>query len=113
MARFLADENFDYRIVRTLRPLGHEIVTLPHPDLAPAGAPDRRVVAIAAAERRAGLTHNRHDFVRLHRRSTTHAGIIVVSPDPNIEAVARRIDSAVGGHADLDGQLLRVNLPNP
>ncbi|HET6382766.1 MAG TPA: DUF5615 family PIN-like protein [Armatimonadota bacterium] len=111
MARLIADENFDHRIVRALRLLGHDILTLPEPSLSPAGAADASVIAIATAHGRAVLTHNRRDFVRLHRSTAEHGGIIVVSPDPDPPAVAMRLHLALNQHPDLTGLLLRVNLP--
>jgi hypothetical protein len=109
MARLLADENFDHRIVRALRPLGHEISTAPSA-LAEPGLSDLEVVRAATQDGRAVLTHDRLHFVRLHRSGEEHGGIVVVSPDPDTQSVAQRIHEAVTEAGELRGRLLRVNL---
>ena len=40
---------------------------------------DEDVLAFATEHRRAVVTMNRRDFVRFHRRSAEHAGIVVCS----------------------------------
>jgi hypothetical protein len=61
---------------------------------------------------RAVLTHNRKDFVRLHKQGVSHRGILVVTNDPDFIANARRIDSAIQAAGKLDNQLIRVNKPS-
>lgn len=111
MALLLADENFDHRIVRALRSMGHDVVTLPLLGLCDAGTPDAEVLESASTLGRAVLTHDRQDFVRLHRRGSNLLGVIVVSPDPDSQAVASRIHAEIDGQQNLSAQLLRVNLP--
>jgi hypothetical protein len=73
--------------------------------------PDPDVLALAVAEGRAVLTMNRRDFIRLHAQTTDHAGIVVCTVDPDFPGLAARIHLAVAAHADLRGQLIRVNRP--
>jgi predicted nuclease of predicted toxin-antitoxin system len=60
--RFLLDESADARLAPCLRGLGHDVTRLTVDY--PAGLPDPRVLAIAAAEGRVLLTNDR-DFGEL------------------------------------------------
>ncbi|HEX6985012.1 MAG TPA: DUF5615 family PIN-like protein, partial [Planctomycetaceae bacterium] len=94
-----------------LRRLGHDVVTLAEAGLADAGLPDDAVSDAAVADGRAVLTLNRRDFLRLHRLRPDHAGIVICTFDPDFDAQASRIDSALRAHPDPAGLLIRVNLP--
>jgi len=108
MARFYADENFDYRVTLRLRALAHDVLTVQ--EAGERGWDDARVLAYATAAGRAVLTFDRRDFERLHRRSTAHAGIVSCTRD-DADALAPRIDSVVAAAASLAGQHVRVNRP--
>ena len=74
--------------------------------------PDEEVLAFATRERRAVLTLNRRDFIKLHLSTKgKHGGSIVCSADLRVEAFAGRIGAAIRQTAELAGQLLCVNLP--
>jgi hypothetical protein len=75
------------------------------------GIADLDVLSDATALGRAVLTFNRRDFIRLHLRSAAHAGIVVCSRDPDVSALAGRIDQAVSAVPDLGNLLIRVNRP--
>lgn len=70
--------------------------------------PDEEVLAFATDKNRAVLTLNRYDFIRLHKQSAAHAGIIVCSENTNFERLAEKIDAAVSPFVSLQGQLIRV-----
>ena len=95
MAPFLADEDFDHRIAIRLRMLGHDVLTLAVLGLAGRCLTDDQVLATAASERRAVLTHNRLHFVRLHRRMPQHAGIVISSHVREPIAQAKRIEAVL------------------
>jgi predicted nuclease of predicted toxin-antitoxin system len=107
MARLLADENFPRPVADALRALGHDFTTAQAEGLG--GVPDPDVLAAASAAGRAVLTHDR-DFIRLHRTSSAHGGIVPCSVDTDTAALAGRIDAALTGAA-LPGQLVRVYRP--
>lgn len=111
MARLYADEDFDHPVVHELRQLGHDVLTVQEAGRANQGIPDVDVLSDATALGRAALTFNRRDFIRLHLRSAAHAGIVVCSRDPDVSALARRIDRAISTILDPSGQLIRVNRP--
>jgi hypothetical protein len=111
LADFYADENFRYPVVDALRRLGHDVLTAREAGRAGVGIDDDTVLADAAAAGRILLTQNRRDFIRRHNAGVPHAGIVVCTYDPDSEALARRIHSAIAA-ADLSGAwLLRVNRP--
>jgi hypothetical protein len=109
--RFYADENFRRPVVEQLRALGHDVLTARMAGNAGQGIPDEDVVRFAAADRRAVLTLNRRDFIRIHARDPGHAGIVVCTEDPDAGRQANRIHAAVAGIGDASGQLIRVNRP--
>lgn len=111
MAKLYADENFSFPIVVELRRLSHDVLTAQEAGQAQQRIPDAQVLAFAIAGGRAVLTHNRPHFVRLHRITSPHCGIIVCTRDDDAAAVAGRIDQAISALPSLDNQLIRVNLP--
>jgi Domain of unknown function (DUF5615) len=111
VARLYADENFPLPVVEELRRLGHDVLTIQETGKAHQSTPDEAVLASASADGRAVLTINRKHFVRLHRASAQHAGIIACTYDPNFTAQAARIHAAIEAQAQLASQLIRVNRP--
>lgn len=111
MARFYADEQFPLPVVQHLRGLGHEVLTVQEAGRAEQGIPDDEVLAFAVTQERAILTLNRYDFVKLHRASTEHSGIVVCTNDKNWALFAARINEAVSVEKSLQGMLMRINRP--
>ena len=113
MAKLYTDEDFDYPVVTQLRLLSHDVLTAQQAGQAQQRVPDQAVLAFAVAQGRALLTHNRRHFIRLHRLSSSHCGIIVCTRDDDSIALAGRIHQALATLASLDGQLVRVIRPPP
>jgi hypothetical protein len=111
MASLYADENFDYPAVQELRQLGHDVLTAHEAGQSGQRISDTAVLAFATAQSRALLTFNRRHFIRLHRLSTSHSGIIVCTRDNDSTALSRRIHGALVNFASLDGQLVRITRP--
>lgn len=111
MARFYANENFPLPAVEALRRLGHDVVTIQETGYANRELPDDQVLAHATADHRTVLTINRKHFIRLHRTSPEHSGIVVCTFDPDFEAQAGRIDQAARARESLEGELIRINRP--
>ena len=111
MAFLYANENFPRRVVEHLRRMGHDILTTQEAGNAGQGVPDERVLAFATQNGRAVLTLNRRDFIRLHRQTPEHAGVIVCTQDPDLEGQAARSHAAIPNHGTLARQLIRVNRP--
>lgn len=111
MARLYADENFPLQVVHSLRKLGHDVLTTPEAGLANQRIEDSDVLSFASAERRAVLTINRRDFLRLHQQQPVHHGIIVCTADSDIEGQAQRIHTAISAYTGLEGMLIRIIRP--
>lgn len=109
MAAFYADEQFPRRVVEFLRSHGHDVLTVQEANNC--GLSDQQVLTFATSGNRAVLTLNRKDFIKLHRISQNHAGVIVCSRDDNWQRQAERIHHAVNGLPSLHGRLIRVNKP--
>jgi predicted nuclease of predicted toxin-antitoxin system len=111
MARFLCDEDFDATIGAALRVRGHDVLRHQEDPAAPRGEPDAEVLARALAAERILLTHNRTDFIRLHRAGARHAGILTLPQDPDAEGAADRIEALLATHPRLKDRLFRVHRP--
>lgn len=109
--KLYADEQFPYPVVKCLRDLGHDVLTVQEAGKANQRIPDDEVLAFATENDRAVVTQNRKDFIRLHRLQPNHAGIIVCSDDRNWDALAQRIHAAVNEEEGLQGKLLRIVRP--
>ena len=107
--RFYSNENFPFATVNRLRELGHGVLTSLDAGRAGQAIPDEEVLDYAIQEERVLLTLNRRDFIKLHRQSAEHAGIVVCKFDPDYMALAERIHEAVKGYDDLSERLIRVN----
>ena len=111
MARFYANENFPLEVVRQLRQLGHNVLTVTEAGNAGLRIPDDQVLSFATRHLRAVLTINRRDFIRLHRIDSNHAGIIVCTQDEDVNGQAIRIDQASKQVDSLQTQLIRIYKP--
>jgi predicted nuclease of predicted toxin-antitoxin system len=113
MARLQADEDFKASVAAGLRELGHDVQSAVQAGLANRGLPDEALLAHATAEGRVVLTHNRDDFVRLHRKTPAHGGIIVCRQSGDPQVMAQQIHAALVGCDDPQGLLIRVYLQLP
>ena len=111
MARLYADEDFPFPVVERLRQLGHDVVTTLEAGQANQRIGDAQQLAFATGLGRAILTRNRRPFVRLHKGSNQHAGIISITDDPDLDGQANRINVALTAHSTVAGQHVRVNRP--
>ncbi len=94
-----------------MRQFGHDVLTVQEPRQANQQIPDDQVLAFATIQGRAVLTVNRDDFIRLHRISPDHAGIIVCTEDLVRQRLATRIHETITAEESLFRKLLRVNRP--
>jgi predicted nuclease of predicted toxin-antitoxin system len=108
MARFYADEQFPVETTIALRSLGHDVLTVQEAGNANQRIPDLEVLAFATKNNRAVLTINRHDFIRLHKHASNHAGIIACTENTNFERLAAKTHDAVAQLDSLDSQLIRI-----
>jgi predicted nuclease of predicted toxin-antitoxin system len=104
-----ADEQFPLPVVKILRTLGHDVLTVQEANKAEQKIPDNEVLSYAISLNRAVLTLNRHDFIRLHKQNTQHQGIIICKSNSDWEQIAQRIHETVITFESLSGQLVRVN----
>jgi predicted nuclease of predicted toxin-antitoxin system len=111
VAQLYADEQFPYPVVKVLRDLGHDVLTVQESGKAELRIPDDQILSFATQEGRAVLTLNRVDFFKLHRQSSDHAGIIACTDDRNWEALANRIHTALIETQKLHGIVIRINRP--
>lgn len=109
MARLYADEQFPLPVVKILRTLGHDVLTVQEANKAEQKIPDNEVLSYAISLNRAVLTLNRHDFIRLHKQNTQHQGIIICKSNSDWEQIAQRIHETVITFESLSGQIVRVN----
>jgi predicted nuclease of predicted toxin-antitoxin system len=111
MAQLYSNENFPQPVVEHLRGLGHDVLTSHDAGKSEQKTPDDEVLSFATAAGRAVLTHNRRDFVGLHKKNSAHAGIIACTEDVDFEALANRIHDRIKDIDDFQGKLIRVYRP--
>jgi predicted nuclease of predicted toxin-antitoxin system len=109
MAKLYADEQFPRQVVESLRVFGHDVLTVQEAGKANLKITDVEVLAFAIQEKRAVLTLNRYDFLKIHYRQPNHYGIIICRNDRDWENLAMRINIALASLDSLQGQLVRVN----
>jgi predicted nuclease of predicted toxin-antitoxin system len=115
MIRLYADENFELPVVEKLREKGYDILTAQEAGQANQGISDEEVLAFAIADRRAVITLNYDDFKNLHKRDSNHSGIIICTSTrkrDDRDNFAERIDLVLRDKESIEGELIRVNLPN-
>lgn len=106
MALLYSNENFPLPVVKELRRLGHDVLTVLEAGKAEQAIEDEDVLAFAVSLGRAVLTINRKHFIRLHRQQPSHAGIIVCTYDPDFVGQATRIHAALQSQSQLAGQIV-------
>ncbi len=111
MAKLYSNENFPLPVVKELRQMGHDVLTIQETGKGEQEIPDEEVLAFAVEKSRAVLTLNRKHFIRLHKEQPDHAGIIVCSFDSDFVNQAKRIHTGIESQEELSGQLIRVNRP--
>lgn len=111
MAHLYSNENFPLPAVEELRTLGHDVLTTVDAGKANQSIPDEDVLAYAISQGCILLTLNRKHFIQLHNIKPNHLGIITCTYDADFKALARRIHEALTLHADMRGELIRVNRP--
>ena len=111
MADCYAKENFPLPVVEALRVLGHNVLTTYESGKAGRAISDEAILAFAVDESRIMLTLNRRHFIRLHQATPDHSGMVVCTYDPDFEALAGRIHSALQAYSDWAGRLVRINRP--
>lgn len=111
MTRLYSNENFPIKVVEALRMRGHDVLTTHQAGKSNQSISGDEVLAFARSVNRAVLTINRRDFIRLHRQSSDHAGIIVCTQDGDISGQAERIDEAIRSVKEFSGRLICVNRP--
>ena len=112
MGRFYSNENFPLPVVEELRKLGHDVVTSHESGNANRSVPDEAVLEFASSEERVLPTLNRKHFLRIHRATPEHFGIIACTFDPNFGSQAQRVHQASLAAGDLRNQFLRLNRPS-
>jgi uncharacterized protein with PIN domain len=108
MAHLYADENFNLDAVKHLRTLGHDVLTVQ--EAGQQGCSDEEVLAHATTANRVLLTFNRRHFVKLHKLSPAHAGVVICTDDQAVP-LAERVDRALVACPASAGQLIRVVRP--
>jgi predicted nuclease of predicted toxin-antitoxin system len=109
IARLYSNENFPLPAVEALRRFGHDVVTSQEAGRSQEAIPDEDVLDFAISEGRAVITHNRRDFIQLHRERPAHPGIVVCTENPDFLTLAAKVHARIETLPSLVGQLVRIN----
>lgn len=112
MIKLYADEQFPLPVVTILRTLGYDILTIQDAGKAEQKVSDPEVLQDAISFNRAVLTMNRRDFIRLHRQTPNHKGIIICRSNTNWKKIAHAIHNHLIQFQSIDGELIRVKTPS-
>jgi len=106
----MLDEDVSHAVADKLRSLGYDVLTVD--GAGRKGMADIDQFAFAAAANRTLVTHNRRDFLRLHRMGLPHAGLIICTRDDDDPiGLARRIHEGFARIADW-GNPSRTRVPS-
>ncbi|MEM6395525.1 MAG: DUF5615 family PIN-like protein [Bacteroidota bacterium] len=111
MQQLLADEDFPFPAVLRLRELGFDIVTLQNLGLAGIGLQDIQVLELARILKRAVVTCNRRDFIKLHKETSSHFGILVCTRNPDHISLAETIHFQLEKSLNTENVLLKIYKP--
>jgi hypothetical protein len=112
MANLYSNENFPFDLVLLLRQQGHNILTSYESGQANQGIPDENVLTFATESDRSVITLNRDDFLKLHRLSIPHCGIIICKDDRDYLAQAETLNDFLQDQANLINRLIRIQKQN-
>jgi predicted nuclease of predicted toxin-antitoxin system len=110
--RLYADEQFSLPVVKILRTLEYDILTVQDAGKAEQKIPDPEVLYYATSLNRAVLTMNRRDFIRLHAKTPQHQGIVICRSSTNWEKIAQAIHNNLIQFNSIEGQLITIKLPS-
>lgn len=120
LMNFLADESFDFRLVRALQAAGHDVITVS--EHAPA-ADDVTVMRLAASKNRVLLTEDKDFGWLVYVSGMPARGVILLRcPEAKRDAMQRKLAELVSKHsAELSTAFVVVTpdkarfskLPNP
>lgn len=111
MKLLLKDEDFPLGAFLKLKELGHDVLTLNDLELNDQKFPDAAVLDEATSLNRAVVTHNRRDFIKLHRgRTKPHSGIIVCTRFADDGDLADAVHATIN-NVDVFDQLIRIIRP--
>ncbi|AFY61929.1 hypothetical protein Syn6312_2865 [Synechococcus sp. PCC 6312] len=108
MFSFYVNENLSSIIVKELRHLGYDVLTSYEAGNANQKVPDEQVLSLATEQQRSVITHNRDDFLKLHRSGFSHAGIIVLKEDRERLKQVFVLHQYLISQESLQGRFIRV-----
>ena len=95
MVKLYADEQFPLPVIKILRALEYDILTVQDAGKAEQKIPDLEVLQYATSLNRAVLTMNRRDFIRLHNQVSQHEGIVICGSITNWEKIAQALHQSL------------------
>ena len=110
--KLYADEQFPWPVVKILRTLKYDILTVQDAGKAEQKISDPEVLRYAISLNRAVLTMNRRDFIRLHAQTPQHKGIVICKSSTNWEKIGQAIHNHLSQFETIEKQLIRIKLPS-
>ncbi len=107
---YLNEDCSDRRLKKILVEFGYDVQTTY--EVNNIGKDDKNQLIYAVSQNRAFVTHNRKDFIRIHKENPNHSGIIVCTQNPNNQQLAEKIDEKIRNIDRLTNLLLRVKKPS-
>lgn len=105
--RFPFDQSADFRLIRHLEGLGHDVQAISREH--PAGIPDQQVITIAVREQRILVTADLDFGDLVIKGGMAHAGILLIRlPGMSLTTKIARLDHVLAAYADQLSQFVVV-----
>ena len=105
---FYSNENFALDMVKTLRILGHSVITSYDAGQANQSISDRKVLNYATQNNLIVITFNRDDFIELHNAGIQHSGIIICKTDRDYQGQVDFLHKYLLNQDSLVNRLIRI-----
>ena len=105
----LGDEDFNHKVLKILTEVPYDVTSIKELGLDRKWFSDEDVLKTAIELNRVILTHNKRDFIKLHRKAEWHPGIITCYQTADFETLAGKIISLIEGVDSFENSLFRIN----
>lgn len=104
----LRDEDFNHKVLKGLADASYDVTSIKELGLDRQWFSDEDVLKMAIELGRVVLTHNKRDFIRLHRKTDEHQGIITCYQTSDHETLTSKILQLLEEVDSFENKLFRV-----
>lgn len=105
----LGDEDFNHKVLKVLAEASYDVTSIRELGLDRKWFSDEDVLKTAIELNRIVLTHNKKDFIKLHRNTEWHPGIITCYQTADYEVLANQVLNLLQEVDSFESKLYRIN----